>query len=577
LTALAHLLTRPDVTHLAGARAFSAGTKYAAAGAVRITARSNSEVTAQVQATRRYRVKLTADDGELLYECTCPVGEDGQFCKHCAAVAAEVADWGGLRRSGKRPAVTMDDVREHLMGYRKQALVDLVLARAEEDDGLRDQLLMEVAGQLPGGPDAETFKAALRDAIEPDGFVPYRESYDWYHGVDAAIDGLEGLLAQGLAETVIDICEDALTVLDAVGGSIDDSDGNVGMVARRLGDLHLLACRRARPDPVELGRRLLELELSSEHDAYYDSIDRYAAVLGKKGTTAFKEAAQRHWSKVPSVAPGQPERDGLYRHNRITHVMERLAARSGDPDELAAVLAKDLSLAYQFVRIAEVYREAGRFEEALDWAGRGLAAFPTRPEWRLRELTADELHRRGDHQEALKLVWAAFEESPGLTGYQRLHDHVKKAHADWPSWSDRALKFVRAHIDRRRGRQQSRWDAVPDRSSLVEIFLWRKEPEIAWREAVEGGCDERLWLQLASIREGDHPEDAVPIYQRRVERLAAAKNNQAYAEAVDVMKTIGKLMATMEPPRDFRAYVTEVRSRHRPKRNLMALLDGAGW
>jgi uncharacterized Zn finger protein len=118
---------------------------------------------------------------------------------------------------------------------------------------------------------------------------------------------------------------------------------------------------------------------------------------------------------------------------------------------------------------------------------------------------------------------------------------------------------------------------VPDRSSLVEIFLWRKEPEIAWREAVEGGCDERLWLQLASIREGDHPEEAGPIYQRRVERLAAEKNNQSYAEAVDVMKTIGKLMATMEPPGDFRAYVTEVRSRHRPKRNLMALLDSARW
>jgi hypothetical protein len=43
------------------------------------------------------------------------------------------------------------------------------------------------------------------------------------------------------------------------------------------------------------------------------------------------------------------------------------------------------------------------------------------------------------------------------------------------------------------------------------------------------------------------------------------------------MKTIGKLMATMEPPGDFRAYVTEVRSRHRPKGNLMALLDSARW
>lgn len=577
MTELSQLLSPAEVTRLAGSRAVGAGSNYAAAGAVRITSQSEVEVTAQVQGTRRYRVSLVVDDGELLYECTCPVGEDGQFCKHCVAVAAEVAGWSGAGRSRRRPNVTIEDVREHLMGYRKQALVDLVLARAEEDHRLRDQLLMEVAGGLPGGPDAETFKAALRDAIEPDGFVSYREAYDWYEGVDAAIDGVEGLLSQGHAEAVIGICEDALSALDGMGGSIDDSDGNVGTVASRLGDLHLLACRRARPDAVELGRRLLELELSSEHEAFHDSVDRYSGVLGKKGIAAFSEAAQRHWSKVPSVTPGQAEREDSYRHHRITHVMERLAARSGEPDELVAVLAKDLSHAFQFVRIAEVYQEAKRFEEALAWARRGIGAFPNRTDWRLRELAADELHRRGDNDDALKLVWAEFHEAPGLTSYQHLHRHVEKARADWPSWSDRALQLLRADIERRRGRQQGRWDALADRSSLVEIFLWRREPEVAWREAVEGGCNERLWLQLASMREGDHPEDAVPIYQRRVERLAAAKSNPAYAEAVDVMKTITKLMARMEPPGDFRAYVAELRSRHRPKRNLMALLESAGW
>lgn len=574
---LAPLLTRPEVTRLAGARAVSVGTEYAAAGAVRITALTENEVTAHVQGTRRYRVNLSADDDELVYECTCPVGEEGRFCTHCVAVAAEVAGWGGWPASSRRPAVTMEDVRDHLLRCRKPTLVDLILAQAEEDDRLRDRLLMEVAGRLPGGPDVKTFKASLRDAIEPAGFVPYREAYDWYRGVEAAIDAVEVLLAQGHAEAVIEICEDALAAIDGVGGSIDDSDGNVGTVARRLGDLHLVACQRARPDPVELGRRLLELELSSDHEAFYDSIDRYGDLLGEQGVAAFAEAARRYWSNVPPVAPGQPEREAHYRHYRIARVMERLAARSGDPDELAAVLAKDLSHAYQFVRIGDVYREAGRFEEALDWARRGLAAFRSRPDWRLRELAADELHRRGEHDEALKLVWAAFEESPGLTSYQQLHHQVKEARADWPSWSDRALTFLRADIERRRGRQQGPWDPVADRSSLVEIFLWRNEPEIAWREAVEGGCNERLWLQLASIREGEHPEDAVPIYQRRVERLVAAKNNQAYAEAVEVMKAIGKLMARTEPRGDFGAYVADVRARHRPKRNLIALLDSARW
>jgi hypothetical protein len=43
---------------------------------------------------------------------------------------------------------------------------------------------------------------------------------------------------------------------------------------------------------------------------------------------------------------------------------------------------------------------------------------------RLREFVANEYDRRGRHEEAIGLMWAAFSDSPGLTTYQRLHDHA---------------------------------------------------------------------------------------------------------------------------------------------------------
>ena len=55
--------------------------------------------------------------------------------------------------------------------------------------------------------------------------------------------------------------------------------------------------------------------------------------------------------------------------------MESLARVSGDIDELVAIKAKDLSSAYQFLRIAEILLGAGRKDEALTWAERGLTAF----------------------------------------------------------------------------------------------------------------------------------------------------------------------------------------------------------
>ncbi len=577
---LTDLLSRSRIRALGGSRSLEAGQDYAAAGAVRVTNLDDHQVSATVQGTRRYTVALAEESGELIYECSCPMGEQGQFCKHCVAVAVEVGGWSGRRSKASKPAVTTEEVREHLMAYRKQALVDLVLEQAEEDDRLRDRLLMAVAGGLPGGPDLETFKTALRDAIEPDAFVPYRESYDWFRGVEAAIAGAEELLAQGHAEAVIDVCESGLEALDGVGGSIDDSDGNVGAVARRLGDLHLLACRRASVDVTELGCRLMKLEMTSEHEAFYDGLDRYASVLGKPGIDAYRRAAEGHWAKVPALAPGEDDAAGFHDRYRITRIMEALARRSGKPDELVGVLSRDLSRPDRFLEIAKVYGDAGQHDEALDWARRGIASFAGRPDWQLQEFAAGELHRRGDHDEAMQLAWAQFEASAGLTTYERLFQHATEARADWTEWSNRALRFLRQEIDRQteaRDRERYRWEPRPDHSRLVEIFLWRKEPEFAWEEAQKGGCNAPLWMRLAELREGAHPGDAIPIYQQAVERLIGQKHNQAYGEAVDLMKRIASVMARLSPPEDFGVYVSEVRARHRPKRNLMALLQRAGW
>src|SRR5215469_1115047 len=97
------------------------GEDYASAGAVRITDQGPERVAARVQGTRRYDVVLTEEDGELLHECSCPMGEQGNFCKHCVAVAVVVGGWGTAGNepepvpTTKKVATTMEDVREHLL------------------------------------------------------------------------------------------------------------------------------------------------------------------------------------------------------------------------------------------------------------------------------------------------------------------------------------------------------------------------------------------------------------------------------------------------------------------------------
>ena len=486
-------------------------------------------------------------------------------------------------RSGKnapRVNVTMEDVREHLMSWRTSALVDLIIAQAGEDDRLCDTLKMQVAARRAGGPDLATFRAALTEAFSVDFDEPWQGTRDWSHGAGRIIDSIGELLDQGHARPVIDLCEEALELLDSAWGTIDDSDGDLGSLAERIGDLHLDACQAADIDQAELGRRLVDLELGTrEHEAFYAAIDRYELVLGEAGLAAYREAIEERWAKVQPLAPGESDPERYGRRFRLTHMMERVVELSGDVDQLVAVMARDLSAGHDFLRIAEVLRGAGRHEEAMAWAERGLAAFTDNRDPRLREFAADEHHRVGRHEAAMKLIWAAFEERPGLDTYQRLCEHARTGGADWPAWSERALAFLRTDVELRSAddRRQLAWLPPADRSSLVEIFLWQDDVDAAWREAREGGCTAGLWLRLAELRERDHPEDAVPIYKQRVQRLVDQKNNRSYEEALATLRRLREATSRLEPPGEFLGYVAALRAEHGRKRNFMALLDSARW
>ena len=84
-------------------------------------------------------------------------------------------------------------------------------------------------------------------------------------------------------------------------------------------------------------------------------------------------------------------------------------------------------------------------------------------------------------------------------------------------------------------------------------------------------------MRLAAVREDDHPDDAIPIFEREVERLIETKNNHGYADAVALMDHVRELLVQAGRPDAFPPYAARVRATHKPKRNLMKLFDGKGW
>ncbi len=564
---LDRILNRDALLGLAGERYFERGVEYYLDGRVRSLAGHEGTVVAKVLGTEEYRVRLWVGDGDLGYSCDCPLGMDGEFCKHCVAVG--LAFLGDA--SGEAPVTTMDDVKTYLEGLEKGALVRIVMEQAMEDQRLRERLLLRAARME--GLDLAAFRKAIDDAVDFGEFPNYGSPWDYARGIENVVASIAELLEEGFASEVVGLSEYALA---AVEGAMNyDVDGSMMGILHDLEEVHHEACRRAKPDPEALARRLFEWELGGGYDTFYGALDDYADVLGEVGISAYRRLAEEEWAEVPALGP-DPHRAPRYygRRARLTRIMETLARRSGGVEDLVAIKGKDLSGPRSYLQIAKIYDEAGDDDKALEWAEEGLWVFSDEKHSGLSEFVAERYHARGRHEEAMDLAWARFAERPNLEGYRSLKDHAVRA-GGWDAWREKALSRVREDLARRKQESMGSYFSRPvDHSELVRIYLWEGEVGAAWREAKEGGCSDGLWLELAGLREEDAPAESLEIYRSRIEPLIEQTNNAAYQEAYALLLKSRELMMRLGREPEFAEYLETLRLEYKRKRNFMKLLDG---
>lgn len=570
---LESLLTSGLLCRMAGEVTFERGAAYAREGRVKDFALTDGMLTAHVAGTETYQVRLWKHGSGVEFDCTCPVGDALRFCKH--GVAAGLA-WLASRGEGEAPAVRTpreqpaDRIRTYLAGLDESALRDLLQAEAERDERLRERLLVREAAQTGDPAAVERLRQAIDRAADAEGFADDREAPAYAFSLDRAVDAIAELVEANPA-AAIPLAEHAIRRVERVISQGEDSDEGLSEVLQRLQELHLDACLAARPDPVPLARRLFKAELASQYDSFYGAVQSYAEVLGEAGTAEYRRLAQAEWDGIPALGPGERDEAGWGRRYRITQVMEALAQLDGSLDALVAVKSRNLSQSHAFLEIAELYREAGDHDSAMEWARRGLDAFPDHPDSRLRVFLAEEHHRRGEHEQAMELVWAVFSSRPAFEGYRLLHEHASRFGA-WPAWRERALASLRGHAAER----LARLGAAPayvryDRSELVRVFLWEEDVEGAWREAQEGGCSAELWLELARTREAEHPADSLAVYRKQIDAVLVDTGERAYEAAVKLLPRVRDTMAAAGE--DFDAYLAAMRTTHKRRRKLLEMLD----
>jgi len=581
---LAALLDISAVVALAGPRSFERGVGYQAQGRVGDIVVSDDAIEATVIGTDPYSVRIAAQDRRIVSLCSCPMGDLGAFCKHCVALALEWIEpaagriWGGnpdrralpsepVDRTVGLPEDPSDDSVETFLGdLDRDSLIELIVTEMARDEALDARIRLRATAASDSG--ARRLGAALERATTVHAYLDYAEVPAFAGDVEAVADAIEAIIGDGQATAAIELAERGLRRIESAIELADDSDGYLGDLLRRFEEIHLAACGAAHPDPVELAQRLFRWELHGDWDVFRGAAERYADVLGEAGLAEYRRLAEPEWGRVPERGPGSERHrdkavDSQSEFN-VTYMMESLARASGDLDELVAVMARDLSFAYHYVRIAELYRDAGRGDEALDWAERGVEAFPKRTDIRLREFLADAYLERSCDDDAMALIWMAFEEQPDLEAYRRLQHYAERIDS-WPDWRPRALEVVRGRIA----------SHGLDGTTLVDIYTWEGELDAAWEAARDHGCERITLLRLAKQSEAARPDDALAVFQAETEEVLQVANRRAYTDAIGLLRRIERLMDKLDRSDDFRAYATKVRAANARRPAFCSMFDAA--
>ena len=357
----APLKPRFDVAALrtqAGAKVFARGEEYHRDGQVDLLSVERDRVLARVLGSEDYRTVLRGRGKKIRGECSCPAFRDWGFCKHLVATALatnEVADEGWE----KKPSV-LDRIRAHLKQEGVDALIEMVVELAERDTALFRKLEIAATATSPG--DAKSLEKQLRRAIDgatrTGGSVGPDEVDAWADNVGAALAAIAQLAEGGHAALAVELALHTIDRIEDAIEAIDESGGHGHALLEYAGDIHLVACLAAKPDPVVLARELFPRQLHGQYDTFYRAVVRYDEALGEVGLAEYRRLAVEAWEKLspPARKPEKNEKDPSV----LVDILDFFAECDGDVEARIALRSRSLSTSSDYLTLAKFCLAEGR-------------------------------------------------------------------------------------------------------------------------------------------------------------------------------------------------------------------------
>ena len=356
----------------------------------------------------------------------------------------------------------------------------------------------------------------------------------------------------------VSLSEHAILCVDKALGQFSPSDPDMDALRVEVRELHLSACQAVPPKPEALAARLVELAEKTERDWMHDAPERYRDLLGDDGLAALDTILTRKLEGMPPDSRAALSHAGL----TLRAMSESLARALGDIDRLVRELARDLTSASRYVRIAHELAAVDRRDDALDWLQRGVAEHGAGDEALREALVMAYLHA-DQRDDAIALLRTELTRAPsaqltaellGAAGEQR------DAERDW------------AHAQLAQAAERD-----GDAGELVTALLADGATAAALQAATRLPVPVPVRLELARIAAVDDLDAALQHYRLLVAAELETSDRESYGSAIRHLRAMRKAAEAHGRGDEVVAFARAAREEHTRRRTLVTMLDKLGW
>lgn len=565
---LEELITRQNLQIEAGDVYFKRGLDYFKSGHVQKLFVDDKRIEGKVSGSRSYSCSIESDgDGWFSGECSCPLGDDGKFCKHLVALGLAFIDGFETQQptNGKHDKF---DLAAFLKERSREELAVLLAGAVKLHPNLQDFFRMS---HLPDDPDALHWELLqkidrLLDLAEECSYVDCYgdetcEIDEHFEQLQQELGQLTAIMKRLSPSLILELAEYAIKkALKREGG--DDENGLDELIGYML-PLYFDSVTKGAGKPQEIAENMIEWEAANPWGAF-GQVGRYFMDAPQRIVNAWVKFAQCQWDEMPPLSMGTQA------SNKRKLIEKRLlqhAKLNCDKELELKILQKNQSSPEQVLALSKLLFLQARYDEILPLLQKAHDRF--KGDHELLDALVNELIRCDRKEEALALAWNCFERYPDCQyGYEFLRSTARSCHQG-KIYLTRALDFLRKRL-------ASRDQAICARTEMVNILLCEKDYLQALEIAEDGLCAPQTLYRLAEALAEKQPSASARLIKRLLDRHLSQVGDRFYAESVRLLKRYKEYLMTADEGEQFQKEIFAIRLQYKQRRKFIGMLDKEG-